>query len=349
MIHRATHRLGTIRPDACLAIPITVLVLALSSCAPAAGPDRMDALVPDGDLCPPLVLDAGPTGAQSYSLRFDEDVEAVEGSFALEPPDALLTASSRGSWLDIAFSAPQRPGTDYAVAGEAADRHGNRTRFVFQFPGWNDRQPELRISELQTAKNSSSLHPHRDFVELLAMTEGNLGGVELEWCSSVKTCVYRFAGVEVACGERIVLHLAPEGLAGERDETGEDLAVSEGVDSSPTGRDFWSAAGGLPDQSGVLLLRWRPGVQPVDGLFYSADDKSGPLPEDRIAAALQTMMHAGIWNCASGGTTWEEGFRWHASVARSLDRREGGGCGPDSWYLSASGAQSPGLPNDPAP
>jgi hypothetical protein len=328
-----------------ITVPLCATVLVLSACSPAAGPTGGQAdILPSSDLNPPQVLDAGPTGARAFSLRFDEEVKAVGGSFALEPAGISLAPTARGSWLDIAFSSDQAPGKDYALAGEVEDAAGNHSRFLFRFVGWNDRPPTLRLSELQTAKNSSTLHPHRDYIELAAVNGGNMGGVELEWCSSVKVYSYRFPSIEVEAGERIVLHLAPESLPEEVDETGPDLTRSGGVDATPYGRDIWSGAGGLPDQSGVVALRWRPGGDLADGLFYAAEDKSGPLPDDKIATAFRGLVEAGLWSRSGAAAAWEDAFRWKPSVSRSLNRRADWQNGPAGWYLSESSAQSPGAP-----
>lgn len=332
--------------------PIAALflfALALGACAPATGPGSVGGSLPASDLSPPLLLDAGPTGARAFSLLFDEQIEAVAGSFALEPASAELCPSVDGARLDIAFSADQEPGRDYALAGEVSDGHGNLSRFLVNFVGWNDRIPTLHLSELQTAKNSSTLHPHRDFVELAALSSGNMGGVELEWCSTVRVYSYRFPGIEVAEGERIVLHLAPEGIAEELDETGADLALSGGVDATATGRDLWSGAGGLPDESGVVALRRRPGGEIVDGLFYGADDKSGQLADDKIGAAVSELVDAGIWSLAGTAGAWEDAFVWHPSVSRSLNRTSDWIAGAAGWYLSATSGQTPGAANQSPP
>ncbi|MGO8695013.1 MAG: hypothetical protein ACLQMF_15235 [Rectinemataceae bacterium] len=324
--------------------------LVLCACLPATGPAGAEEdILPSSDLNPPQVLDAGPTGARGFSLRFDEDIEAVEGSFALEPAGISLSPTVRGAALDIAFSSDQEPGADYALAGEVEDAAGNHSRFLFRFVGWNDRPPTLRLSELQTAKNSSTLHPHRDYVELAALSAGNLGGVELEWSNSIRVYSFRFPNIEVEAGEFIVLHLAPESLPEETDETGSDLAQSGGVDATPYGRDIWSSAGGLPDESGVVVLRRRPGGEVADGLFYAAEDKSGALSNDKIAAAFRVLVDAGLWAATGAAPAWEDAFRWKPSVARSINRRADWPNGAIGWYLSESGAQSPGAVNPPPP
>jgi hypothetical protein len=315
------------------------------------GRDTTPGLIPESDLTPPLVLSAAPGGGKSFSLVFSEDIRVIDNSYFLEPGPKKGKASVEGARLDLLFEEAFVPGEEYRVAGEVEDAKGNSTRFVFAFTGWNDHPASMLLSEVQTGKNSSKTSPHRDFIEFLVLGSGNLGGMELSWSSSVKRCEYSFPGVEVAAGEYLVLHLAPEGIPGEKDEKGEDLALSSGIDSSPVARDFWCPAGALPDENGAIRLKERAGGTVVDLLFYAALDKSGAMKADKLSAFLGEG--SGRW-ILSEPPVWEEAFRWKASTARSLARKpsiEGGTDtveGKGAWYLGDSGSQSPGSPNIPA-
>jgi hypothetical protein len=302
---------------------------------------------PAADLRPPELLEAEPTGSRTFLLRFDEAVTSVAGSLASEP-QADLSGSAEGESLVVAFASDQSPGADYSLMGEVDDASGNRTRFLVRFVGWNDRAPPLLLSEVQPCKNSSKTKPHRDFVELEAREDGNIGGEELSWASSVKTATYRFPGIEVKKGDFIVLHLAPEGIAAEVDELGGDLAASGGIDATATGRDLWYAAMALPDASGVLALAIRPGSPPIDGLFYADDSKSGALGEGDLTEMLASLSSAGAWPLSGAAAAWADGVQWSGSTAKSMCRSLPGQ-GAASWSVGASGAQSPGAPNATVP
>ncbi len=323
--------------------PLAVCVVA--ACIASCIPDPGQGILPRSDLDPPFLLEAGPEDARTFIARFDEAVSPVNGSFALNPGGSIMELRALGERLVIALPVEQEAGADYALAGEVEDSGGNRTRMVISFCGWNGRVPKLRISELFTARNSSKTRPHRDYVELEALSEGNLGGVELAWASSVKAYSYRFPGAELRAGDLVVLHLAPEGRAEERDERGSDLGLSGGVDSSPGARDFWSGAGGLSDASGALTLRPRPGDRACDGIFYAEDSRTGAIEEGRLLPLLRELQDASIWQSAGGQFSWEDAFRWRPSTARSICRSGQTGSGPAVWYLSDSGAQSPGQEN----
>lgn len=317
-----------------------LLLAPLSGCL--AGSEAAFDPLPDSDLRPPALIEAGPTCPRRFLLRFDEAVSPIAGSFAVEPGDSgPLAAASADSELSLDFPADMRPGLDYRVAGEVEDERGNSTRFALSFVGWNERPPRLGLSELQTGKNSSTTAPHRDYVELECGAGGNLGGVEVVWASSVKAFRYRFPAAEVEAGDFVVLHLAPMGLPEERDETGVALDLSGGVDATAGGRDFWSQAGGLPDENGALAVYDRPGGKIVSAFFYADEAKAGELGSSKLGSLLEEIASSGAWPIAGGAPAWEDAFGWKPSASRSLCLGAGGG----PWYVSTSGGQSPGAAN----
>lgn len=342
---------GSLRAAARAAALAALMTLAACLVEPAPG------LLPEADYRPPALLSAGAAGERLFVLGFDEEVRPVEGSFALAlpglsgasvaaPPDAV----AEGGELRLFLAETMSPGADYLLSGEVADLRGNTTRFALGFVGWNPRPPLLRLSEFQTAKNASLSNAHRDYVEIEVLEAGNLGGVELAYASSLKAFRYRFPGAEVAAGDYVVLHLAPEGLPEERDETGTELGLSGGVDARPFARDFWSRAGALPDENGAAALYARPGGELRGGFFYADEEKAGPVGSGRLGELLAALSGAGAWPLGGAEPAWDDAFPWKPSAARSLSRAPGSEAkGAGAWYLTAAGGQSPGAPNPPPP
>lgn len=314
----------------------------LASCAPEPQASFPTAI----DLRPPGLLEAGPEGPSSFQARFDEAIVLVPGSLALEPAISL-GGTVEGRDLSVSFGGEQSPGLDYRLSGEVEDLRGNRTRFLVNFVGWNDRVPAMRLSELQTGKNSSKTNPHRDYIELEILEGGNVGGAELAWSSSVKSMSYRFPGIEVAAGDFIVLHLAPEGVEAEVDELGPGTDQSGGVDATAAGRDLWSLAGALPDENGAVGLRDRPGGPFVQGFFYADDEKAGPAGANKLSDLVAELARSGAWPLAGNEVAWSDAFGWHPSSSRSMCRFAEA-VGKASWYVTESSGQSPGSAN-PAP
>lgn len=306
-------------------------------------PDISQLLMPAGDIRPPSVLSAVQENPAEFQIRFDEAVTPVDRSFSFQPSISAATPYAQGQEIWVRFSPSLPPGEACTLSGEAQDEAGNSTRFVFSFVGYNDRPVPLRITEVQTGKNTSVSNNHRDFIELLAQEDGNLGGVCLRWASSVKEMKYIFPPCEVKKGEYLVVHCAPEGISSEKDEEGVDMALSGGIDSNPMARDFWTLAGGLADETGIILVSPREGAPAEDGFFYVALGKTGEVDSAKLKAALALLRVSGVWDI-SQTPLWEEGFLWKPSTSRSIVRKWGPGFGKDGWEVGEPGEQSPGSP-----
>lgn len=318
--------------------PIPLVFCALAACSPNAG----DILMPAGDIRPPVILEAGQRSPGTFELLFDEDVSPVGERFAFDPGVVVATPRSEGAAMKVTLEPPVGAGIPCSLCGEAKDASGNVTRFLFTFVGYNERPAKLRVNEVQTGKNSSASNPHRDYIEFLTEEGGDLGGVFVQWSSTARLASYAFPPCEVGKGAVIVLHCVPEGLASEIDETGANLGASGGVDSSASGRDFWTQAGGLPDETGVIAIRGREADPPGDGLFYVASAKTGAIDSARLLAAFAGLSGAGLW-AASSPPAWEDGFAWKSSPSKPLHRLVGVAEGKEGWYVGESGTQSPGL------
>jgi hypothetical protein len=316
---------------------IALLFVLFVSCSQDGGGFHL----PIGDIRPPSILDAGQTESGFFRIVFDEEVEAVEGSYAFTPAGSRLEPRAEGSTLEIGISPAAPAGQDCAISGEARDASGNICRFLFGFAAYNASPATLVITEIQTGKNASISSPHRDYLEFLATGAGNLGGICVQWASTVKLMQYMFPNCEVAAGEVIVLHCAPEGLPGEINELGDDTNLSAGVDASSEGRDFWTNSGGLPDETGAIATRSRLGDAPTDGFAYTGAGKTGELAEGKLSALAAELAEAALWKF-SDPMRWEDFFQWKSSSSRPLHRKLGVSRGLEQWYVGESGTQSPG-------
>ncbi len=318
-----------------------LILLTAWDCTP-----RFEEIVfPPGDISPPGIVEAVQESPESFSILFDEEVLPVEGSFRFSPEEVVPSPLCSGERLAIGLAPPVRAGLPCSLTGEVKDSWGNSTRFIFEFAAYNPTPASLSLDEVQTSKNQSASNNHRDYLEFLAVEGGELGGLRVEWASSAKTMAYNFPPCSAHKGEYIVLHLAPESTALEKDETGANLSASGGVDATPTGRDFWCTSGGLPDETGIVVHRLREGEAPRGGLFYASESKSGNLDSEKISALLEELDSGGLWR-SSAPPLWEDAFLWKSSSSRPLYGSDGGG--KEAWAVGDSGSQSPGLPRPPA-
>lgn len=295
-----------------------------------------------GDIRPPLVRSAKLESACEFRIAFDEPVVVRSDSFSVEPKNLVASTEIDEGVINIRLEPQPNPGKVVTLVGNVEDMSGNSTHVQVQFKGYNDRPAALMLSEVQTGKNSSKKSPHRDYIEWYVKNAGNLGGMYVQWASSTKIMRYDFPSCEVKQGDVVVLHLAPEGLADEKDEPEGDMALSGGIDATSTGRDFWSNVGGLPDSSGVISVYKREGEAPSDGLFYAESSKSGTVVAPKMIALVQELSDAGLWSLETP-PQWEDAFLWKASSSKSLVRIEESIYGIGAWTISESGGQSPGI------
>lgn len=317
----------------------TLLVFCLLA---ACSPDASDILLPVGDIRPPAILDAGQRSPDCFEVLFDENISPVGERYAFEPGGVVATPHTEGATLRVSFDPTVAAGVPCSLCGEAKDSSGNVTRFLFSFVGYNEHPASLRINEVQTSKNASASNNHRDYIEFIAEGGGDLGGVFVQWYSTAKLVSYAFPPCEVSSGSVIVLHCAPEGIPSEIDETGTDLGASAGIDASVSGRDFWTRAGGLPDETGLIIVREREADPPDDGLFYVASTKTGAMDSAKMLTAFGELVGAELWE-GSSPPAWDDGFAWKSSSSRPLHRVGGDTEGKNGWTVGEPGTQSPGL------
>jgi len=321
------------------ALVVHLAMWLLTGCSPPA----MESAVL-GDVRPPVIKNARLESAREFVLEFDEQVRVPKDSFSAEPKRLTAQAESAGNVVNVLFEPQPSPGEAVTLAGTVQDMCGNSTRVQVQFKGYNDRPAGLVMTEIQTAKNTSKKAPHRDYVEFLVKKAGNLGGMYIQWASSTKTMRFDFPACEVKVGEVIVLHMAPEGIAEEKNETGSDLGLSSGIDATAQGRDFWSDAGGLPDASGAITLYEREGALPVDGIFYADSSKSGTLESGKLIALARELADAGLWRL-DVPPLWENALLWKPSASKPIVRTSLATYGAKAWGIGESGSQSPGITN----
>jgi hypothetical protein len=312
------------------------IVSLLAACSPPSLENKML-----GDIRPPIVRDAKLKNAGEFEIEFDETVCVGREAFSAEPKRVAVCAESSGEKVCISLLPQPFPGEKVILAGTVEDICGNSTHVQVQFKGYNDKPARIILTEVQTAKNTSKKAPHRDYIEFIVQKGGNLGGMFVQWASSAKIMKYDFMPCEVRADEVIVLHLAPEGILEEKDETGEDTALSGGIDANAKGRDFWSEAGGLPDSSGAISVYEREGSLPIDGLFYGESSKSGPLESSKLISIVQELSDARIWNSESPAK-WENAFLWKPSASRPFIRTSLSQSGASAWKVGESGSQTPG-------
>lgn len=334
------------------------LVPALALCLCSCLPELQNGPFVPGDLRPAGITSWLCRSPREVSVLFDEAVSsnaadfAVSGSFGADALalEAVGPGTTEGE-LCLILGVEPAPGAPFTVAGMVLDAAGNATSFVLPFWGHNPEPAGLLISEV--ISEGSATHP--DLVEFFVREAGDLAGLSFFVGTQADHDLrYVFPRVRVQAGDFIVLHLKPQGLSTEIDETGAADA-SGGIDAQPTARDFWfrDGAGAIPGKNGVLTLCVSPMGSLVDAFLYSdrtseSDQKYGGFGSTAFRNRVAGIVAAGGWLAEGEQPSPEDCFSSTGttstrSMCRSSDEADG-----DSrvdWHIVPTKGASPGQAN----
>ncbi len=325
-----------------------VLAVLSAACIPAPLATVFEA----GDMRPPAVVSWGPSGPGELLIVFDEPLSEAMPGFASSPGPAVDSAviSSDGKGVVVQLGGAGEAGSAYAVSGIVADAAGNMSTFVLPYWGFNPNPPVLRINELLT--EGSSTHP--DAVELYAVEGGGCAGLAFfVGVPGDHDLRYVFPALSVEAGDFIVLHLKPQGLPEEIDETVEKSA-SGGLDATPGAWDLWFRGedGALSGTNGALSLCASPNGGFMDAVLYSArtvesDTKYGGFGTAVLRDRVGTIVAAGAW-AASAPPRPEDCARSTGTTStRTICRSSSSGdtdAGID-WHVVPTKGSTMGAPN----
>ncbi len=295
------------------------LALALTACAPVAPADGAAGL----DLAPPVLLRVAASGPDRLVLEFDEPAVPGGAPPEINPSLAVTGCEVREKTIEITTAAAQEVGREYSLRLTVADSSGNSAWLIISFYGFNPSPPRLVINEFITRGTTS----HPDLVELKAVASGNMGGVTF-CCGTAASWNQRFVfpAFPVAKGDFILLHLKPQGLPAEIDETSSP-AASGGLDSSPSAYDFWLRDGtGLSGNNGAISLYDRPDGTLLDAVLFSTRSSDSDADYRGFGSAelmeqADELAAAGGWAAAGPKIAPEDAVNPDPSTAtRSLCR-----------------------------
>jgi len=333
------------------ALAVAALAFALAACVPRAVPSIFTA----GDMRPPAVTTWGPTGSRSLVINFDEELAEVMPGITSSPgaPVAECHLGDDGRSLVIDLGTDQEPGASYAVSGIVADASGNQSSFVLPYWGHNPDPPRMLCNELLT--EGTSAHP--DAVEFFVAKGGQCAGLAFFVGAPDSFDIrYIFPRLVVDTGDFIVLHLKPQGLETEVDES-LDKAAAVGIDATAGAWDLWyrGGNGALSGKNSALSLCVSPNGGFMDTVLYSertveSDTSYGGFGTATLRDRVALIVAAGAWqasdpprpeDCArSTGTTSTR------TICRSSSS-EDTDTGAD-WHIVPTKGSSLGRPNTDA-
>ena len=232
----------------------------------------------------------------SDTEKVSDAIEAAGGEFGRLEVEAEV--SEDGHTVTYTMQEECEVGEPYELYGTVEDETGNSLTFCVPFTGYNSRVPDLIFTEVQIkyAKGSEKGNTvyRGEFVELLALSDGNLGGLELAGGADGESKKYDFPAVEVSQGEIILVHLRTVG-EGCVNELGENLDEATAPFSVNGVRDLWSenTTARFNDDSDVIVLRNSATDTVLEAFMYAVEEatewKKGP------AALAKEAVSAGIY------------------------------------------------------
>jgi hypothetical protein len=314
------------------------LLLFLPSCA--LDPEAVEIF--GGDVVVPKLIDVIPLSTTAIVARFSVPVTVESSSVILEDSSVIDSSESTYDSCALLFTLaqPLSVGARAKLSAIVEDSNGNSLSFIVPFFGYNDHPSKLKINEVRTCYSK----PKVEFIEFIALCDGNLGGIEIVNAMNAVDPSYQFPAVEVKSGDYIVYHLrsVEENLV---DET-LSVTASSGIDARATARDFWDDLTKAPlKPTNVILVRERKGGAIMDALLC-AESGVDEWPTDAVLLAAEEAVAAGAWKpdaqvsssfCSSGTTTTR-------TLGRSISS-------PDTdtsadWSICATSKCSPGGANN---
>lgn len=272
-----------------------------------------------------------------------------------------IDRSEDGKRFTFHFEQNTQVGKAYEVFGTVHDNIGNSLTFCAPFTGYNNRIPQLIMTEAQIKYTKAVLKTgtawRSEFIEFLALTDGNLAGIEFVSASDGESKVYCMPPVEVTRGQIFVVHLrtAGEGCideSGAGENTTADFNAAFAEFSTAGIMDLWSdnTTARLNDTADVLIVRNSVDGSIMDALMYATDDLTEWKPAVEEYAYL--VEQAGIYDsedisnsCSSSGTSPKKSLQ-RCAAAEIYETVVSGGevdypvsVTPDSWVV---GEATPG-------
>ncbi|GHU72720.1 hypothetical protein FACS189450_11050 [Spirochaetia bacterium] len=290
----------------------------------------------------PVFLACKAVSDRQISFQFSRSVKVVSLSFE---PTLAVESTSDGATVTVTLEETLVLGASITADLLVEDDVGNTLNVLVPFKARNDSMPKLLITELQDNYTSNT---RIEFVELKALSAGNLGAIRLYVTSYTKDpLVFDFPSVEVKAGEYICVHLRTldEGAI---DETGSDLTLSGGKFSTE-GRDFWIPGSNkiLHQTDIVYLMDQDDNI--IDAAMTSESPDSWGTTKDHFTLAAELLHKQGAWLSSGGGIPGPGDAIPSAkeTASRSISRDEKA---PDTnkagdWYITANSNATPGKPN----
>lgn len=248
---------------------------------------------------------------QNIIIDFSKKVKVIE-SFVVESSDeksiesflnngekiqVKSEESLENNSVNLLICSKTEIGKKYELYCQAIDLFGNSMSFTIPFYGYNNNFPTIVISEVSdyySGKDSSV-----EYIELYAMTSGNLFGLELITANNQQ--VYSLPCANVNAGEYIVVHLRTIDKNLSISELGMDLSLSKAIDSVDGKRDIWieSSESALSPSADIVILNNYQKSKFIDCIIYSKQEyalENDTWKNEKLSEFANKCVEQKVWN-----------------------------------------------------
>ena len=252
-----------------------------------------------GDFCPPVLKNVNVINEKSVSVEFSKSVQlitsvvspvlqeipenlncelnvkiaAASGKFG--SIDSVAVPSADNKILTFNLESETVTGNNYEILGLVKDSAGNSLTFSVPFTGYNSKIPDIIFTEIHTGLSSQNSEEktknirRSEYIRFMALSDGNLAGLEL--CSGVygEAKKYVFPAVEVHKGEVFVFH-PRSALDGCISEEGEELNLAFAPFCDDSVRDLWGSATSrtIGEKTDILVIKNAVSEKIIDAVMY---------------------------------------------------------------------------------
>ena len=211
----------------------------------------------------------------SIGIELSPSLAAACGEYGVIESSQQI--SENGKEITFLLENETQVGLKYEIFGTVEDKAGNSLTFCVPFIGYNPSVPKMIITEAQIkyakATVSGNVLYRTEFIELMALEDGNLAGIEIISACDGEKGKFVLPAVEVKKGEIILVHPRTK-EAGCINEQGDDLNLAIAPFSKDGVRDLWSENENsrYNDSTDVIYLFNTVNNSVMDGFVYAAEN-----------------------------------------------------------------------------